>query len=44
MAGTLSEDERLLADVYAWRTDSPADPDALSGRLVELLAGARPRQ
>ena len=37
LAGSLAEDERLLADVYAWRTDSPADPDALADRLTEIL-------
>ena len=43
MAGTLSEDERLLADVYAWRTDSPADPDALSGAR-RAAGGGQPRR
>ncbi len=42
VAGTLGQDERLLADVYAWRTDSPADADALSERFVEVLARAQP--
>jgi acetyl/propionyl-CoA carboxylase alpha subunit/acetyl-CoA carboxylase carboxyltransferase component len=42
LAGSLAEDERLLADVYAWRTESPADPDALAGRLTEILARTQP--
>jgi acetyl/propionyl-CoA carboxylase alpha subunit/acetyl-CoA carboxylase carboxyltransferase component len=42
LAGSSDQDERLLVDVYAWRSDSPADSDALSQRLVELLARAQP--
>ena len=41
VAGTLSEDERLLADLYAWRTDSPRGSRRAVG-AVRRAAGGRP--
>ena len=42
MAGTLSEDERLLADVYAWRTDRPRIPTRCRGGSSSCWRGPSP--